>query len=122
MPTILIVDDNAMNTKMTSVLLRRAGYDVQSAGDGPEALQMLTQVRPHLILMDIQLPGISGLEVTRTIKANPATAQIPIIALTAYAMTGDDQKAREAGCNGYMSKPIDHFAFLTAVKTWLAER
>ena len=119
MSLILIIDDNVMNTKMTGVLLRRAGYAIQTAADGQEALVALAQTPPDLILMDIQLPGMSGLDLTRIIKSNPQTATIPIIALTAYAMTGDEQKARDAGCDGYMSKPIDQQAFLAMISTFL---
>jgi CheY-like chemotaxis protein len=104
---ILIVDDNPLNLKLTRVLLAGAGYVVRSAADADEALAALAGFRPRLILMDIQLPGMDGLELTRRLKADPATRDIIVVALTAYAMKVDEQKAREAGCDGYIAKPID---------------
>jgi two-component system, cell cycle response regulator DivK len=121
MSTILIVEDNPINTKLTSVLLRRAGYEVLAAVDGPAALAVLHEQQPALILMDIQLPGIRGLDVTRQIRANPLTAHIPVIALTAYAMAGDNQKAFNAGCNGYISKPFESYALLGLIAEHLPE-
>ncbi|HLZ08259.1 MAG TPA: response regulator [Chloroflexota bacterium] len=105
--TILIVDDNAINLKLARVTLRGEGFDVHTAGDAEEALTLLERIHPRLILMDIQLPGMDGLELTRRLKADPAQANIVIVALTAYAMKGDEQRAREAGCDGYIAKPID---------------
>jgi two-component system cell cycle response regulator DivK len=105
--TILVVDDNPANSDLLSFLLKRQGYDVHSAADAHEALRLLDQVRPRLIMMDIQLPGMDGLELTRQLKADPQTRDIVIVALTAYAMKGDEERAREAGCDGYVSKPID---------------
>jgi CheY-like chemotaxis protein len=101
------VDDNPANSDLLSFLLKRQGYDVHSAADAHEALRLLDQVRPRLIMMDIQLPGMDGLELTRRLKADPQTRDIVIVALTAYAMKGDEERAREAGCDGYVSKPID---------------
>ncbi len=105
--TILIVDDNPANLKLIRVLLSTEGYAIRCAADAEEALALLAEVRPHLILMDLQLPGMDGLTLTRKLKADPETHHIPILALTAYAMKGDEQKAREAGCDGYITKPID---------------
>jgi CheY-like chemotaxis protein len=104
---ILIVDDNPANLKLIRVLLAAEGYEIQCAADAEEALSILAEFRPHLILMDLQLPGMDGLTLTRKLKADPHTGHIPILALTAYAMKGDEQKAREAGCDGYITKPID---------------
>lgn len=104
---ILIVDDNPVNLKLVRVLLAGAGYNARSASDAEEALEMLRDFRPRLILMDIQLPGMDGLELTRRLKANPDTRDIVVLALTAYAMKGDDKKMLEAGCDGYISKPVD---------------
>jgi two-component system cell cycle response regulator DivK len=104
---ILIVDDNAQNLKLARVVLVGAGYDVRTAVDAEAALQVLAAWRPRLILMDLQLPGMDGLELTRRLKADPATRDIVIVALTAYAMKGDDAKALAAGCDGYVTKPID---------------
>ena len=105
--TILIVDDNPMNMKLVRVLLTGEGYDVRTAGDAVEALAVLKQWHPSLILMDIQLPGIDGLELTRRLKADPGTHQIIIIGLTAYAMKGDQERILAAGCDAYIAKPID---------------
>ena len=104
---ILIVDDNASNTKLLAFLLTSKGYQVRTAASAVEALQVLEEFRPRLILMDIQLPGMDGLTLTRQLKADPRTSAIPIIAATAYAMKGDAERAREAGCDGYITKPID---------------
>ncbi len=104
---ILIIDDNAANLKLARVLLAGEGFVVQTATSAEDALRLLQSFVPRLILMDIQLPGIDGLELTRRLKADPAHAGITILALTAYAMKGDDQKALAAGCDGYITKPID---------------
>ena len=104
---ILIVDDNPANLKLIRVLLTGEGYQVQTAADSQEALAAIATVRPRLILMDLQLPGIDGIELTRRLKADPATKDIRIVALTAYAMKGDEEKARAVGCEGYITKPID---------------
>ena len=104
---ILIVDDHPINLKLASEVLQFAGYDVLGAADADQALAVLQTARPDLILMDIALPGMNGLELTRKLKEDEATRQIRIVALTASAMKGDDQKAREAGCDGYITKPID---------------
>ena len=104
---ILIVDDNVQNLKLARVILANEGYDVRTAADAEEALALLRTFRPHVILMDLQLPGMDGLQLTRQLKADRATRGIRIIALTAYAMKGDEEKAFAAGCDGYVSKPID---------------
>jgi CheY-like chemotaxis protein len=104
---VLIVDDNAQNLKLASVLLRMEGFEVRTAVDAEQALRELESFSPRLILMDIQLPGMDGLELTRRLKSDPARREIAVIALTAYAMKGDEQRARAAGCDGYISKPID---------------
>ena len=104
---VLIVDDNPMNMKLVRVLLTGEGYQVRTAADALEALDILKEWRPLLILMDIQLPGIDGLELTRRLKADPGTEQIIIIGLTAYAMKGDEGRILAAGCDAYIAKPID---------------
>jgi two-component system cell cycle response regulator DivK len=104
---ILIVDDNPQNLKLVRVLLAGEGYSVRTAVDAEQALTVLEAFTPRLILMDLQLPGMDGLELTRRLKADPARRGIVIIALTAYAMKGDEAKARAAGCDGYVTKPID---------------
>ncbi|MFI5350119.1 MAG: response regulator [Elusimicrobiota bacterium] len=104
---ILIVEDNAINQKLARLLLEREGYAVTTASDAEEAVKLLETAHPRMILMDLQLPGMDGIELTRRLKADPATRDIVILALTAYAMKGDEEKARAAGCDGYISKPID---------------
>jgi len=104
---ILIVDDNPTNLKLVRILLQGEGYDARTATDAEEALELLKSFHPCLILMDVQLPGMDGLELTRRLKANADTREIIIVALTAYAMKGDEQKVLAAGCDGYVSKPID---------------
>ncbi len=104
---ILIVDDNPVNLKLARILLTSEGYQVRTAASADEAFAAVREAPPRLILMDIQLPDVDGLEATRRIKADPATRDIIVIALTAYAMKGDKDKALGAGCDGYVSKPID---------------
>lgn len=118
--TILIVDDNPQNLKLARVVLAGEGYDIRTATDAEDALAVLASFTPRLILMDLQLPGMDGLQLTRQIKADPARQDIIIIALTAYAMKGDDEKAFSAGCDGYMSKPIDIEALPRMVAQYLA--
>ena len=117
---ILILDDNAVNLKLLRVLLAGEGYDARTAGDAEEALEILREYHPKLILMDIQLPGMDGLELTKLLKANPATRDIVILALTAYAMKGDDKKMLAAGCDGYISKPVDTRTLPEVIKKYLA--
>jgi len=107
MPTILIVEDNEMNRDMLSRRLQRRGYDIIMATDGEAGAAAAAERRPDLVLMDMSLPVINGWEATRRIKADPQTARIPVIALTAHAMAGDREKAIEAGCDDYDTKPID---------------
>ena len=104
---ILVVDDNPRNLKLAFDVLEDAGYEVVEAVDAEEAQIMIDRYLPDLILMDIALPGMDGLTLTRKIRANERTKHIRIIALTAFAMKGDDQKALAAGCDGYITKPID---------------
>ena len=104
---ILIVDDNVQNLKLARVILANEGYEVWTAADAEAALALLPTSRPHVILMDLQLPGMDGLQLARQLKADPSTRSIRIIALTAFAMKGDDEKALAAGGDGYLSKPID---------------
>jgi CheY-like chemotaxis protein len=105
--SILIVDDNPVNLKLVRILLASEGYEVRTAADAEEAMLVLKESIPRLILMDVQLPGIDGLELTRRLKTDPATRDIKILGLTAYAMKGDEEKILAAGCDGYISKPID---------------
>ena len=119
---ILIVDDNPQNLKLARVLLSGEGYEVRTATDAESALELLATFHPRLILMDIQLPGMDGLELTRRLKADPARRDIVIIALTAYAMKGDDVKALAAGCDDYVPKPIDTDALPALVARHLARK
>ena len=104
---ILIAEDNPQNMRLVEMTLRNRDYTLLRATDGREALDIARRELPDLIIMDIRLPGISGLEVTRKIRENPATSRIPIIGMTAYAMKGDREKLMEAGCDAYLSKPIN---------------
>lgn len=117
---VLVVDDNRINLELAQAILENAGYDVRTASDADEAVAAIAAQRPGLILMDVQLPGVDGLTLTRRLKADPATQRIPIIALTAYAMKGDAEKAREAGCDGYVSKPIEVRTLPKIVEGFLA--
>ena len=107
MPTILLVEDNEMNRDMLSRRLVRKGFEVVVAVDGVECMQVLADQKPNLVLMDINLPGKDGYELTREIKGDPATQSIPVIALTAHAMSGDRDKSIAAGCDDYDTKPVD---------------
>ena len=103
----LIVDDNPTNRKLVSYLMTANGYEVETAEDADAAVAAIQASTPRVILMDLQLPGIDGLELTRRLKADPSTNEITIIAVTAYAMNGDEDRARAAGCDDYVTKPID---------------
>jgi two-component system cell cycle response regulator DivK len=103
MARILIIEDNVLNLRLASFLLQQAGYTVLSAESAEDGLQQVKESPPDLVRMDIQLPGIDGLEATRRLKADPATRGIKVIALTAFAMKGDEQKMREAGCDDYLA-------------------
>lgn len=104
---ILVVDDNLPNLRLVQFLLSRHGYQIHTATNGAGARRAIAEFRPRLILMDIQLPGQDGLDLTRELKANPATRDILVVALTAYAMRADEERAFSAGCDGYVSKPVD---------------
>ena len=119
---VLVVDDNATNLKLLSYLLSARGYRIKTAEDAEAALRTLETFHPQLILMDLQLPGIDGLELTRRLKAAPATRDIPVIAVTAYAMSGDEERARAAGCDGYVTKPIDTRLLPTTIEAVLRRR
>jgi CheY-like chemotaxis protein len=106
-PLILVVDDNAAGQLLVSTVLQLEGFRVDSAGSSEEVLERLNARAPDLILMDVQLPGQDGLALTRQLKADPATATIPIVALTAHAMASHREEALAAGCSGYITKPID---------------
>lgn len=117
---ILLIEDNAVNRRLAQFLLKSKGYEVWEATSAPEAFAALKERRPDLILMDIQLPEVDGLTATRHLKADPATQDIPVVAVTSYAMKGDETRALEAGCSGYVTKPIDKTLFLDTVAKVLA--
>lgn len=117
--TILIVEDNELNMKLFNDLLKAHGYETIQTAAGQEAFKLAKDHMPDLILMDIQLPGISGLEVTKMIKGDDKTQAIPVIAVTAFAMKGDEEKIREGGCDGYVAKPISIPNFLKTIANFL---
>lgn len=115
MARILIIEDNEANMKLACLLLQNAGHDALSAVDAETGLTLARTERPDLILMDIQLPGIDGLAATKLLKADPGTAAIPVIALTAMAMKEDRDKTRAAGCDAYIAKPLRYKELLAAI-------
>ena len=120
--TVLIVEDNELNMKLFNDLLEAHGYVTVQTRNGMEAMELARLHRPNLILMDIQLPEVSGLEVTKWIKSDEELKHIPVIAITAFAMKGDEEKIRQGGCEAYLSKPISVVKFLETVKSYLGER
>lgn len=119
---ILVVDDNSTNLKLVSDVLGFEGYQILQASDAESALEIIGKTPPDLILMDIALPGMDGLTLTRQLKAAETTRGIVIVALTAFAMKGDDMKARASGCDGYITKPIDTRTLPDAVSGYLRNR
>jgi two-component system cell cycle response regulator DivK len=120
--SILIVEDNELNMKLFNDLLEAHGYKTIKTRSGVEAVALARQHRPDLILMDIQLPGISGLEVTQKMKNDSDLRHIPVIAITAFAMKGDEEKILQGGCEAYLSKPISIVKFLETVRNYLKEQ
>ena len=119
---ILIVDDNATNLKLVAYLMKANGYTVDTALDAESAIVAIRNNHPDVILMDLQLPGIDGLELTKKLKSDPATQSIIIVAVTAYAMKGDQAKALAAGCDDYITKPIDTRTLPETIAKHLAKR
>jgi len=119
--TVLIVEDNELNMKLFNDLLDAHGYQTLQTRSGIEALKIARERRPDLILMDIQLPEVSGLEVTRWLKDDEELREIPVVAVTAFAMKGDEQRIRQGGCEAYISKPISIGTFLETVRRYLGE-
>ncbi len=115
MPLILVIEDNAANMKLAVFLLEKEGYEVLQAVDAEEGLRLARERLPALVLMDVQLPGMDGLAATRLLKFDPVTQHIKVVALTAFAMTGDREKIEAAGCDGYVAKPIRYQEFLKVV-------
>ena len=120
--TVLYVEDNEYNRKIVRQLLTRTSYRLREAVDGEAALGMVREERPDLILMDVQLPKMSGLDVTRALRDDPATADVPIIVVTSFALSGDEQRAMAAGASAYMAKPYSPRELLALINTFLAER
>ncbi|MDB4908225.1 MAG: response regulator receiver [Gemmatimonadetes bacterium] len=121
MATVLVVEDNAANMTLATFLLQSAGHVVLSATDAEAGLTIARSDHPDLILMDIQLPGMDGLTATGLLKADPETRGIPVIALTALAMKGDEERIRAAGCDGYIAKPLAYKEFLATIATRLSQ-
>ena len=121
MASILIIEDNASNMTLARFLLESAGHAVLSAVDAEAGLTLARDRRPDLILMDIQLPGMDGLEATSLLKGDAATRDIPVLALTALAMKGDEERIRAAGCDGYIAKPLRYESFLSTIASRLAQ-
>ena len=120
-PTILLVEDNQDNRTIYGTILRHVGYDVAEAGSGEEGLELARKLIPALVLMDVAMPGIDGWEATRLLKSDPLTAGIPVVALTAHAMTEDRRRAEEVGCDGYLSKPIEPRRVVEEVRRLLGQ-
>lgn len=117
--SILVVEDHEDNRRILRDLLSSAGYGMIEAVNGEEGVALAESASPDLILMDLQLPGVDGYEATRRIKANPALRRIPVIAVTSYALSGDDERAREAGCDAYVAKPFSPRALLVKIREYL---
>lgn len=120
MPTVLVVEDNEMNMQLVEYLLEEGGYGILKATSGEDALEEAKKKLPDLILMDIHLPGMDGLAVVRQLKDDPRTAAVPVLALTAHAMRGDRDRFLQAGCDGYISKPIDVATFIPSISPYLS--
>jgi CheY-like chemotaxis protein len=120
--TILVVDDQPANRALMEYLLQTLGHQARTVEDAPSALAAIAQEKPYLILMDVQLPGVDGLELTRRLKGDAATEDIYIVAVTSYAMQGDREHALAAGCDGYLAKPIDMASFSSTVAQFYAKK
>lgn len=117
--TVLIVEDNELNMKLFHDLVKSLGLKVLQTRNGMEALSLVREHKPDLVIMDIQLPEVSGIEVTSWIKADPTISKTPVLAVTAFAMKGDEDRIRASGCDGYLSKPIAVASFLQTVKSFV---
>lgn len=118
-PTVLVIEDNSQNLYLVTFILENNGYDVMQARNGREGIELAGQTVPALILLDIQLPGMDGYQVARTLRGNPMLAGVPIVAVTSYAMVGDRENALAAGCSGYIEKPIDPDTFMVDIERHL---
>lgn len=117
---VMLVEDNQMNSRLAEYVLNRDGFTVSVMADAEEAIRAAADDPPDIVLMDIQLPGMDGLEATRQLKKNPLTAKIPIVAITAHAMTGDEKRIRAAGCEGYITKPINTRELAQTIRKYLS--
>jgi CheY-like chemotaxis protein len=118
--TILIIEDNPLNVELASDLLEASGFEIHSTRTAEDGLRMARELSPTLVLMDIGLPGMDGLSATRTLKTDPATSHLTVVGLTAHAMLGDEGTALDAGCDGYLTKPIDTRTFVSSIKDFIA--
>ena len=119
--TVMIVEDNELNMKLFRDLIEASGYETVRTRNGQDALELAREYRPDLILMDIQLPGLSGLEVTKWLKQDDELHTIPVIAVTAFAMKGDEERIRQGGCEAYISKPIAVGSFMETIRSYLGD-
>ena len=120
-PRILVIEDNPLNLELVRDILLGAGYDVLEASDGAAGVELAVLERPDLVLMDLQLPGIDGLEATRRLRSEPTLVRTKIVALTAHAMRGEEERARQAGCDGFITKPIRVREFAGLVAAYLRQ-
>ncbi len=116
---MLLIEDNEQNRYLATFLLEQRGYEVVAAESGPVGIELASRIRPDLIVLDIQLPGMDGYAVARALKADPEVRSIPIVAVTSYAMVGDREHAMEAGCDGYIEKPINPETFVSEIERFL---
>lgn len=116
---VLLIEDNEQNRYLATFLLEKSGYAVVAASDGAQGIDLAERLRPRMILLDIQLPGMDGYAVARALREKPALHDVPIVAVTSYAMAGDREKTIAAGCNGYMEKPIDPETFVSEIERHL---
>ena len=119
---ILLIEDNEQNRYLVTFILEARGWEVVHAADGRSGLDLAARVDPALILLDIQLPGMDGYDVARALRADPRLDAVPVVAVTSYAMAGDRERCLEAGCNGYLEKPIDPLTFAADVESFIRER
>ena len=117
--TVMIIEDNELNMRLFNDLLQAQGYNTVQNTNGRDVVKLAREHRPHLILMDVQLPGVSGIELTKLLKADSELRNIPIVAVTAFAMKGDEERIRTGGCDGYISKPISIPVFLETIARFL---
>lgn len=121
MKSVLIVEDNELNMKLFNDLLEAHGYATIQTRNGKDAVKLAREHRPSLILMDIQLPEVSGLDVTRWLKNDPELCSIPVVAVTAFAMKGDEERIRQGGCEAYISKPISVLGFISTIREFIGD-